>query len=499
MFVNQELGSESNYDAVLIGAGVMSCTLAVLLNELDPDMRVLVVEKLHSPGLESSFALNNAGTGHAANCELNYTPVNVDGEIQVQKALEINRSFERSLEFWASMTSLGKLSPKNFLNFLPHISFVEGESDVDFLKERYEKLSRFEAFSEMDWSEDKKELQEWMPLVLEGRATNSPIAGTRIKRGTDLDFGELSIRYMNSLKNSSSVQIEFSTEVIDLRKDNKNTWNLTLKGSSEMRDVRTPFVFIGAGGGALTLLQKSKIPEGESYGGFPVSGQWLVCDKSDIAKRHSAKVYGKASFDSPPMAVPHLDTRWIKGKRSLLFGPFAGFSTKFLKNGSKLDLFGSITKTNIFSLIQAGLKNIDLVKYLINQLTQDHEERVDVLRKFIPLVDKDDWELYQAGQRVQIIKNSSQGGILKMGTEVVCSADGSLAALLGASPGASTAVTTMIEVLNRCFAEKMTTVAWQEKLKLLFPSLSKSSQKDSDSLRNLRDRNDSILGFSQSL
>ncbi len=496
MFVNHELGENIRYDAVLVGAGVMSSTLAVLLKELDPQLKVLIVEKLSQPGLESSYALNNAGTGHAGNCELNYTPLKPDGRIELEKALRINSSFEQSLEFWASLTQMGKLDPERFLHFLPHISLVFEKGDVAFLKKRYELLRQYPAFSDMEWTEDINELKDWMPLLFNGRRQTKNTAATRIKRGTDIDFGSLSISYLETLSKKGLIDIEFSTEVVNLRK-NERSWDVEMQNDIQNKYVTAPFVFIGAGGGSLPLLQKSKITEGSSYGGFPVSGQWLICNKPSLAKQHSAKVYGKAKLGAPPMSVPHLDTRWIDGERSLLFGPFAGFSTKFLKKGSYLDLFKAINTSNFASLLQAGIKNLDLVNYLFSQLRLDHKDRVDVLRNFLPTAKDLEWKLFEAGQRVQIIKSSTSGGILKMGTEVVCSSDGSLSALLGASPGASTAVTTMLEVLQRCWGEKMETDEWKERLKNLFPGFGETIHDDPDSLKNLRDRNDAILGFSK--
>ena len=493
MFNTSSPGSENTYDAILVGAGIMSSTLAVLLHELQPDLRLLIVERLSSPGLESSNADNNAGTGHAANCELNYTPVQEGGEISTVKAFEINKSFERSLEFWASLAKEGKLIPQTFLNKLPHISLVFGDKDIALLKKRFSALGSHAAFSQMEFTCDHAELKDWIPLVMDGREESEKIAATRIKRGTDIDFGNLTRSYINQIKEEKSIQISYSTNVENLQQDREGDWYLSLKGITENRIVRSKFVFLGAGGGSLSLLQKSEIPEGFSYAGFPVSGKWLICEEDKSTKIHNAKVYGNAAVGAPPMSVPHLDTRWINGKRSLLFGPFAGFSSNFLKYGSKLDLFRSIKTTNFFSMLQAGLDNLDLSKYLFNQLIQTHEDRIETLKRFLPLVSPADWKLSIAGQRVQIIKQTSKGGVLKMGTEVVTSSDGSLAALLGASPGASTAVTIMIEVLNRCWHEKMQSSQWKERMLELFPSIEKDINSNQEALLAIRKRNDFLL------
>ena len=493
MFNTGTPDSENTYDAILVGAGIMSSTLAVLLHELEPDLRLLVVERLSSAGLESSCAKNNAGTGHAANCELNYTPIQEDGSLSTTKAFEINKSFEQSLEFWASLAEKGKLIPKTFLNKLPHISLVFGDKDISLLKKRFSELSSHAAFAQMEFTKDHGELKDWIPLIMDGRKQSEKIAATRIKRGTDIDFGNLTRSYINQIEGAKSIDINYSTNVENLQQDSEGDWYLSLEGEKENRIVRSKFVFLGAGGGALSLLQKSRIPEGLSYAGFPVSGKWLICDEEKSTKTHNAKVYGNAAVGAPPMSVPHLDTRWIDGKRSLLFGPFAGFSSNFLKYGSKLDLFRSIKTTNLFSMLQAGLENIDLGKYLLNQLIQTNEDRIETLKRFLPVVSPDDWKLSIAGQRVQIIKQTPKGGVLKMGTEVVTSSDGSLAALLGASPGASTAVTIMIEVLNRCWNEKMKSSKWKNKMLELFPSIEIDINSNQDALLAIRKRNDFLL------
>lgn len=471
----------------------MSATLATILKELDPSIRILIVERLDGPGLESSAARNNAGTGHAANCELNYTPEGIDGRIDPKKALAINSSFERSLEFWSSLVEKGRLSSNKFLNVLPHISFVSGQNDVDFLFKRQQILSRFSAFKSMKFSMDREELNQWAPLVMEGRNPEEVVAGTIVERGVDVDFGSLTKSFIESLKSQDDFEVAYCSTVVDLFKIDKERWTVKLKSPSGPREIITPFIFLGAGGGALTLLQKSSIKEGSIYAGFPVSGQWLICSEKKLTNKHHAKVYGKPKVGAPPMSVPHLDTRWINGERSLLFGPFAGFSGKFLKYGSRLDLLRSLRVNNISSIFQVGLKNLDLVSYLANQLMQAESDRFKDLKRFFPNAQEHDWELSIAGQRVQIIKATETGGELKMGTEVVTSSDGSLAALLGASPGASTAVTIMLEVLHRCWRHKISSDSWMKRLKLLLPSYGEDLNANDELLNKMRKRSDALL------
>ena len=472
----------------------MSATLATLLHELDPALRLLVVERLEAPALESSAAGNNAGTGHAANCELNYTPMQADGTVSTEKPLAINASFECSLEFWSSLCEQGRLDPSLFIHRVPHISFVWGEDDVAYLRQRYEQLKELPAFAAMEWSRDEAELASWIPLVMAGRDSQMPVAATRIERGTDVDFGALSRSLFVPLQASGALDLVFGTTVSDLNRRAEG-WELQLRCPSGRRVVTTPFVFLGAGGGALPLLQRSGIPEAAAYAGFPVSGQWLVCNDPDLSQHHFAKVYGKAKVGAPPMSVPHLDSRWIDGRRSLLFGPYAGFSSKFLKQGSLLDLPRSVRSSNLLPMLQVGVNNIPLVRYLVNQLRQSDEDRMEALKAFLPTARADDWALSVAGQRVQIIKRTPAGGRLQLGTEVVAAADGSLAALLGASPGASTSVTIMLEILQRCFPHRLASKAWQQRLQALLPSYGQDLNANAELLQRSRERSDALLGL----
>lgn len=495
---NSENAIETNPDVVLIGAGIMSATLGVLLKQLEPGLTIEIFESLDVAAAESSDAWNNAGTGHSAFCELNYTPELEDGSIETYKAVKIAESFEVSKQFWSYLIQKNFITlPPTFIRAIPHMSFVWGEKNVDFLRKRYEALTSCHLFEGMQYTEDKTLLAEWIPLVMEGRDPEEKVAATRMDIGTDVNFGSLTKCMFNHLKKQPGVALHFHHLVRDLEKDEDDgRWKLNVKNlaTGERRKLKAKFVFIGAGGGSLPLLIKSEIPEGKGFGGFPVSGQWLRCVNPAVIEKHEAKVYGKASVGAPPMSVPHLDTRMIEGKKELLFGPYAGFSTKFLKHGSFMDLPLSIKANNLFPMLSAGLKNIPLTKYLIDQVRQSPEDRLDALREYLPAAQLDDWELEIAGQRVQVIKkDEKEGGILEFGTEVVSAADGRIAALLGASPGASTAVSIMLDLIKRCFKDKTDSAQWQTKLKEMIPSYGRSLASDAQLCRQIRKQTCEIL------
>ncbi len=487
-------------DILLIGAGIMSATLGVMLKTLQPDLTIAIYERLDHAAAESSDAWNNAGTGHSAFCELNYTPEREDGSIDISKAIKIAESFEQSKQFWAYLVQQQFLSDApNFIRSIPHMSFVWGYENVAYLRKRYEALRQNPLFAGMEYAETPAQLAEWMPLVMAGRDPQQPVAATRMAIGTDVNFGALTRCMFSQLQKMPGITMHFHHDVRDLwPSKSMGGWKVRVEDLSNghTRDVRAKFVFIGAGGGSLRLLEKSDIPESRGYGGFPVSGQWLKCLNRAIIEQHHAKVYGKASVGAPPMSVPHLDTRMIDGKQELLFGPYAGFSTKFLKSGSYLDLPKSIQLSNVAPMLMAGLHNLPLTKYLIQQVMQSPEDRLTALREYFPDAQMDDWELEIAGQRVQVIKkDEEEGGVLEFGTEVVSAADGSIAALLGASPGASTAVSIMLDLLQKCFPTELATPDWQNKLKTMIPSYGQPLGQSPELVKELRGKTSEVLGL----
>ena len=487
-------------DVVLMGAGIMSATLGVILKELDPDLTIQIFERLDEAGTESSDAWNNAGTGHAAFCELNYTPEKPGGLIDTAKAISVAEAYEVSREFWSYLVTRGILKkPSEFISRVPHISFVYGDMDVNFLNRRFEAMRKSALFAEMTLSQDPDEIAGWIPLVMNERNRDQPVAATKMDIGTDVNFGSLTRAIMAYLKSLPGVTIHYNVEALDLDPDKQGGWDVFVKNLlSEIKGrVNAKFVFIGTGGATLHLLKRAEIKERKGYGGFPVSGLWLRCLNRDIIQQHRAKVYGKAAVGTPPMSVPHVDTRFIDGQRELLFGPFAGFSTKFLKNGSLLDLPKSIRPDNALPMIFAGMKNMPLTRYLIDQLRLSPQDRIESLKKYVPAARMQDWRLMQAGQRVQVIKkDAAKFGVLEFGTEVVVSQDGTVAALLGASPGASTAASIMLQVLPGCFKNQSQTDRWKSKLEEMAPSLGKQLSSSPELVEATRKRTAKILELS---
>lgn len=490
---------ELKTDVILIGAGIMSATLGTLLKQLVPDWNIKVFEKLSNAGEESSNEWNNAGTGHAALCELNYTSEKPDGSVDISKAIKINEQFQISMQFWSFLVQ-NKLiqNPHNFIMPLPHMSLVHGEENVTFLKKRFEALSKNPLFQGMEFSDNPEKLMEWIPLIMQERTSHEPIAATKIDTGTDVNFGALTRMLFDHLE-TKNVNLHYNRSVSDIKRTSDGLWELKVQnlGSGEVERHKAKFVFIGGGGGSLHLLQKSGIPEGKHIGGFPVSGLFMVCNNPEVVAKHHAKVYGKAKVGAPPMSVPHLDTRFIDNKKSLLFGPFAGFTPKFLKNGSMFDLITSVKPDNLLTMLAAGAKNMSLTKYLIQQVMLSKEARMEELREFIPNAKSEDWDLVVAGQRVQVIKDTEAGGkgTLQFGTEVVSAADGSVAALLGASPGASTAVHVMLEVITKCFPHYLD--EWEPKIKEMIPSYGVSLMENPQLLNEIHTNTSQTLGLSE--
>lgn len=473
------------YDAVLIGAGVMSATLGTLLRELEPEWRIAVIDRLPQVAAESSNAWNNAGTGHSALCELNYTPERPDGGIEIATAVKVNEQFQLSRQFWAHLVRTGVIAdPASFITSTPHLSFVRGAADVDFLRRRHAALAGHPLFAGLEYSADPSVIAGWAPLVMRTRDRRRPVAATYHPDGTDVDFGSLTRQLIAGLQRQG-VELQLEQEVVKVRRRH-GLWRITLRAiGGYRRTIDARFVFVGAGGGALRLLQSARIPEIRGYGGFPVSGQFLKATRPELVAEHRVKVYGKAAVGAPPMSVPHLDARVVDGGRSLLFGPYAGFTPRFLKEGTLLDLFATIRFGNLIPMIAVGVKTLfsGLLAYLVRELLTPKRGKFAALQEYLPSARIEDWELITAGQRVQVIKRGKGGGVLQFGTEVVAAADGSIAGLLGASPGASTAAPIMLKVLEQCFPERIE--AWGPTLSRIVPSRGRSLADDADLARTL--------------
>ncbi|MFQ3791700.1 L-lactate dehydrogenase (quinone) [Staphylococcus nepalensis] len=476
-------------DVILIGAGVLSTTFGSMLNELEPDWNIKLYERLDRPGEESSNERYNAGTGHAALCELNYTVQQPDGSINIEKAKEINEQFEISKQFWGHLVKNKYIeNPREFIHPLPHISFVRGKNNVKFLKDRYEAMKNFPMFDNIEYTEDIEEMRKWIPLMMQGHSASDIMAASKINEGTDVNFGELTRKMAANLEKDPHVEVQYHHEVLDFNQRNDGKWEVYIRNvnTGETQTQLADYVFIGAGGAAIPLLQKTGIPESKHLGGFPITGQFLTCTNPNVIEEHGAKVYGKEPPGTPPMTVPHLDTRFINGQKTLLFGPFASIGPKFLKYGSNLDLFKSVKPYNITTLLAAAAKNLPLLKYSFDQILMTKEGCMNHLRTFYPEARDEDWQLYTAGKRVQVIKDTEEygKGFIQFGTEVVNSEDHSVIALLGESPGASTSVSVALEVLEKNFSEYKND--WEPKIKKMIPSYGKSLIDDVDLMRKTR-------------
>lgn len=467
---------KKEYDLICIGGGIMSANLATLAKLINPELDILILEKLDAVAKESSSAWNNAGTGHSALCELNYCPEQEDGSISIKKAIEICKQFEISKQFWSYLIRKKLIAnPDEFVKSVKHHSWVTGKENCDYLEKRYEAFKNHFMFNTIEFTRNLEDMQKWFPLIAsEGR--KEEMAASRIDRGTEVNYGNLTQKLFKALEENYDTPVHCNYEVLDIDPDPEIDWTVEVKNTltEEVHQIDAEHIFIGAGGGSLLLLQKVEIEEKEGYGGFPVSGEWLVCKNKELIHKHNAKVYSKAGIGDPPMSTPHLDTRYIDGEKQLMFGPFAGFSPKFLKEGSNLDLLKSIHFDNISPMLGAFWHNLPLTKYLVKQVLMDKEDRMNTLRKFIIDAKSEDWEVVKAGQRVQIIKKDDyEGGRLQFGTEVINSKDGSITCLLGASPGASTATSIMLSVLEKAFPELMKLESTKELLQQMVPFYTK--------------------------
>ncbi len=466
-------------DVVLVGAGIMSATLGALLRQVEPDWSITLIERLDGAAAESSYAWNNAGTGHAGLCELNYTPERPDGSIETSKAVQVNEQFQVTRQFWAYAVENGLLpDARSFVNPVPHVGFVRGAGAVGYLKRRHDALVGNPLFASMELIEDRDEFAGRLPLMAEGRDVAEPVALAWAQDGTDVNFGALTRQLIGYAAKHGTTTL-FGHEVRNLSRQSDGGWTLSVanRRTGEKRKLNARFVFVGAGGGTVPLLQKSGIREINGFGGFPVGGAFLRSDNPKLTAKHQAKVYGRPAPGAPPMAGSHLDNRLINGKPWLLFGPFTAWSPKFLKQGNMTDLPLSVRPNNLAPMVKVGATQAGFVKYLIGQLLQSDAERMHTLREFAPGAVDSDWWLDLAGQRVQVVRRvKGKGGVLDFGTIVLSAADGSIAGLLGASPGASTAVPAMLDVMERCFSDRYR--SWLPKLKEMVPSLGTELSKE---------------------
>lgn len=491
---NPNTGAADTADVVLIGGGIMSATLGSMLAVLQPDWRIVMLEKASTIASESSDPWNNAGTGHSGFCELNYMADPHKGS----KPASIAEQFQLSRAWWAHLASRRLVNPADFIHSTTHMDLVFGQTDVDYLRERVATLQANPLFADVQYSENPEEIEQWAPLTMEGRVRDGqPIAASRILRGTDIDFGALTKSLTKIIMAGSDNELRLGHEVKGL-KETKQGW--TISGTASDNGASRPFsidakhVFVGAGGFALRLLQKSGIPEVKGYAVLPVGAAFYRSAASAVVKRHDAKVYGQAAVGAPPMSVPHLDKRIIDDEQYVMFGPYATFSTKLLKHGRLSDFFTTLRPDNLHVIAAAGLQNLDLVSFLIKELVASPKKKFAQLKKYYPRARFNEWELVSAGQRAQLVKPDSRRiGVLQQGTELVVSADGSIAGLLGASPGASTAVPIMIGLLKTAFPSQWHRT-WRQTLTEAIPDLEREDW-TAEAVAKNEDRTAEALGL----
>ncbi|MAK29780.1 malate dehydrogenase (quinone) [Acinetobacter sp.] len=453
----QTSANEPVVDVVLVGGGIMSATLGTYLTELEPNWQIRMYDRLDRVAQESSNGFNNAGTGHSGFMEMNYTEEK-DGKMDISKAVKVAEQFEISKQFWAYQVKHNVLGqPSSFINPVPHHAFVWGDN-VAFLEKRYAAMIKNPLFYGMQFTENANQIKQWAPLTMEGRDPAQKVAATRMEIGSDVNYGAITTQLVNNLDKHQNFKLSTSSEVTGISQNDDKTWTVAFKNlkTGKADHVKTRFVFIGAGGASVKLLQMTGLPESKQYAGFPVGGVFLMTDNPKIAAEHTAKLYGRAELGAPPMSVPHIDTRYIDGKKYVLFGPFATYSNKFLKQGSQFDLLASTNKNNVLPMTAVGMENLDLVKYLVSQVMMTDEDRFNELKKYYPNAKREDWRLNQGGQRVQVIKKEEgKPAKLQFGTEVFVSKDRSVTALMGASPGASTSPYIMLNLLEKAFPQQV--------------------------------------------
>eukprot|EP00928_Gymnodinium_smaydae_P063003 TRINITY_DN46711_c0_g1_i1.p1 TRINITY_DN46711_c0_g1~~TRINITY_DN46711_c0_g1_i1.p1 ORF type:complete len:582 (-),score=59.30 TRINITY_DN46711_c0_g1_i1:383-2128(-) len=462
-------------DVVCIGAGIMSATVALLLQELEPSWKIIMYERLHAVAEESSNGWNNAGTGHSGFMEPNYTkPVRShDGTLRsvtLDKVELICEQFLYSRLYWDYLVKQDLLpDPSTFIHQTDHIAIGIGKDQCDFIMKRFETLQTVDLFDGMEIAlpEEKGKQAMWAPLICTGRNPHEPICMTRSTMGTDVDYGALTkAKVAAFLKLGGDLRL--FTSVSGLRKEG-NGWIVTSRSTSTgrgVRKVKAKFVFVGAGGWALLMLQKAGIPQVRGYMALPVTADWAVCQNPEVVARHHVKVYAPSAPGAPPMSMPHLNYRQIGGKEVLLFGPFGSLTFKFLRSGSNFDALKALRYHNIFPTIGALVRNFRLATMLIKDVFKSGRHKLAEIRHYYPLADPEDWTLIPAGVRAQIIKKDPKSGrgMLQFGTDVVASSDGSICGVLGASPGASTCVAIALDTLEKCFRAKPRFAEWSPKL-----------------------------------
>ena len=487
-----DISTPEHADVVLIGGGIMSATLGAMLARLEPEWRIVLLERGGQVAAESTNPWNNAGTGHSGYCELNYMPDPEDPA----KAAEVSRQFLLSRQWWSHLAAGGLVDPREFMRTTPHMSIVFGRRDVEYLRRRCEVLRRDPMFAGIEFSDSPSTVSRWAPLAMAGRAGTEAVAASRHEEGTDVDFGALTRGLLRILAGAGGT-VRLRHEVRGLRRGGDGKWDVSGVDAATARrfSLRARFVFVGAGGSSLRLLQRAGVPEVRGYGVLPVGAAFLRCSTPEVVRLHDAKMYGQAQDGAPAISVPHLDRRAVDGREHLMFGPYATFSTRLLKHGRRTDLFGTLRWNNLHVLAAALAQNLGLVRFLVKQLLASDRDKLAQLRRLYPGASSRDWEVIHAGQRAQLVVPDRRrvGRMQLWGTKLTVTGDGSMAGLLGASPGASTAVPIMVDLLQRAFPSEWEQ-RWRERMHAAVPGLARDHW-DTDAVAEVLGRTSAALGL----
>ena len=479
----------ANPDVVLIGGGIMSATLAALLEVVAPQWSITVFESAAGRRRRELARLE----------QRRHRPRRpVRAELHARRARRPGgpgqgRHDQRAVPGLPPvLVAPGRAgltgAPKEFINPVPHVSFVTGEDGRAYMRARHEALAAQPLFDGLEYSDDPAELAEWTPLMMAGRDPRQLVAATRSAAGTDVNFGALTRMLLEDAADRG-VAVHCQPARHEPRPARptaagRSPCRDTVTG--ERRTVRRP---------VRLRRRRRRRAAAAAEGGHPGDRRASAASRSAASScapappswsQHQAKVYGQAAVGAPPMSVPHLDPRVIDGDHSLMFGPYAGFSPKFLKAGSMFDLPRSVKPNNLGSMLGVARTELALTRYLVNELLQSGADRHQTLRAFVPdgrraRLGDDHRRPARPGHQAGPGDRPRRAPVRHRGRRRRRRHDRRPARRL---PGASTAVSAMLDLLERCFPDRMP--AWRPALQEAIPSYGRSLADDPALLAEVR-------------